>query len=139
MIFIPIYSDSMSFRFDLNKYYENYLIGLVDFQMGALKDPNFIEISCNQIDSTVENPKRILKNIFFNRVNNTSRDKYLSWSNFNIAFYPLDSCINHLELKITKQNGTPFIAKEFMANDPKIILTLALVPIKTKENKWVCI
>lgn len=140
MIFIPISENSTTIQIDLNKNYENYSIGLVDFEISGLKDPQFIEICCDQIDSTVENPKRILKNIMFNRINNTSRDWFLTWKSSNIAFYPLDCCINNLKLKVTGQNGQPLIAKMFLKNvDPKIVLTIALAPIKNKENKWACI
>jgi hypothetical protein len=61
MIFIPVNSNELPIKIKLNKSYGKSLIGLVNFQLNGLKGPALIDVTCNQIDSTVENPKRILK------------------------------------------------------------------------------
>jgi|TARA_B110000977_G_scaffold63960_1_gene87026 hypothetical protein len=61
MIFIPVNSNELPIKIKLNKSYGRSLIGLVNFQLNGLKGPTMIDVTCNQIDSTVENPKRILK------------------------------------------------------------------------------
>jgi hypothetical protein len=61
MIFIPIISNEIPIKIELNKSYGRSLIGLVNFQLNGLREPTLVDVTCNQIDSTVENPKRILK------------------------------------------------------------------------------
>ena len=61
MIFIPVNSNELPIKIKLNKSYGRSLIGLVNFQLNGLKGPTMKDVTCNQIDSTVENPKRILK------------------------------------------------------------------------------
>ena len=61
MIFIPIISNEIPIKIELNKSYDRSLIGLVNFQLNGLREPTLVDVTCNQIDSTVENPKRILK------------------------------------------------------------------------------
>lgn len=61
MIFIPINTTELPIKIQLNKSYGRSMIGLVNLSMNGLKEPCLIDVTCNQIDSTVENPKRILK------------------------------------------------------------------------------
>ena len=56
MIFIPVNSNELPIKIKLNKSYGRSLIGLVNFQLNGLKGPTMIDVTCNQIDSTVENP-----------------------------------------------------------------------------------
>ena len=156
MIFIPINSKQLSITIKLNKSYNRSLIGLVNFHMNGLKSPSLVEVTCKQIDSTVENPKRILKLVFhenlnknsmypiktipFNRVTNTSRDWYLSWESTNIEFYPLDSSDDFLELNITKstKENLEFMPTDrpgFPDHDPLVLLTLVIKPINERQNK----
>jgi hypothetical protein len=64
MIFVPVTSKELPIKIMLNKSYGKSLIGLVNFHMNGLKEPTLIDVTCNQIDSTVENPRRILKVLF---------------------------------------------------------------------------
>ena len=64
MIFIPVTSNKLSIKILTNKTYGKSLIGLASFHMNGLREPSLIDVTCNQIDSTVENPKRILKVVF---------------------------------------------------------------------------
>jgi hypothetical protein len=61
MIFIPVISSDLPVTIKLSKSYAKSSIGLVDFHINGFKEPTLIDVTCNQIDSTVENPKRILK------------------------------------------------------------------------------
>ena len=61
MIFIPIITSELPVTIKLSKSYTKSLIGLVNFHLNGFKQPTVIDVTCNQIDSTVENPKRILK------------------------------------------------------------------------------
>ena len=61
MIFIPIITSDLPIKIKLNKSYGRSMIGLLNLRMNGLRDPCLIDVTCNQIDSTVENPKRILK------------------------------------------------------------------------------
>ena len=159
MIFIPVNSNELPIKIKLNKSYGKNLIGIVNFQLNGLKGPALIDVTCNQIDSTVENPKRILKvlnlnikllNIYsiktlaFNRVNNTNRDWYLTWEATNIEFYPLDSCDQILEVNVSKTfkgdlEFLPTHRPNFPDHDPCVIFTLVINPITERENKWNCI
>ena len=61
MIFIPITTKELTFKIKLNKSYEKSLIGLVSLQCNGFREASWLDVTCNQIDSTVENPKRISK------------------------------------------------------------------------------
>ena len=57
MIFIPITTKELTFKIKLNKSYEKSLIGLVSLQCNGFREAFWLDVTCNQIDSTVENPK----------------------------------------------------------------------------------
>ena len=61
MIFIPVMSHLHEIKIDLKRTYSQAEIGLLDFAMTARRTSDLIAVSCDQIDSTIENPKRILK------------------------------------------------------------------------------
>ena len=69
MIFIPVMSHLHDIRIDLKRTYPQAEIGLLDFSMTARRTSDLIAVSCDQIDSTVENPKRILKVCQYNTDN----------------------------------------------------------------------
>jgi hypothetical protein len=61
MIFIPVIASELPVTIKLNESYTKILIGLVNLHINGFKEPTLIDVTCNQIDSTVENRKRILK------------------------------------------------------------------------------
>jgi hypothetical protein len=61
MIFIPITTKELTFKIKLNKSDEKSFSGLVSLQCDGFKEASWFDVTCNQIDSTVENLKRILK------------------------------------------------------------------------------
>ena len=61
MIFIPVIASELPVTIKLSESYTKILIGLVNLHINGFKEPTLIDVTCNQIDSTVENPKRILK------------------------------------------------------------------------------
>jgi hypothetical protein len=61
MIFIPVAANSEIIRVCLKNSYPASEIGLLDFTMPASRGSSLIEIVCDQVDSSLENPKRLLK------------------------------------------------------------------------------
>mgnify|MGYP006164381481 CR=1 FL=1 len=61
MIFIPVVGNSETIRVCLKTSYPASEIGLLDFTMPASRNAALIEIVCDQVDSSLENPKRLIK------------------------------------------------------------------------------
>ena len=126
------------FRVDLNTLCR-CKIGLVDIILPNInqkhKDNNCIDIYCDQIDSNFDNPKRLLKRLYFESVGETQRSNI--WEAKIINFQPVDSDDKYLTFKVRRSyEGTiPQFRKH--AEKPKIFLTLAI--INEPESRWACV
>ena len=120
----------------------NCFIGLVEFHLPSINDheskENFIDITCDQINSTYENPKRLLRRICFERLSN--RETYNNWEAIHIDFKRVDSDENFLHFRINRTlNKTP-IEFNRSINDRRVFYTLAIKPIGANDDeRWACI
>ena len=127
---------SGSFQIKLNEPC-NCLVALADFHIPNINqhgfDENGIEISCDQIDSTFDNPRRILKRLPFNRINKD--DHFNSWEAKWLDFKTIDSADTFLDFSIKRLNKqTVRINKS--VKDRFIYLTLAFKPINDQNLRW---
>ena len=99
-----------------------------------LCDENSVEISCHQIDSTFENPHRILKTICFNRVRGDAH--YNQWTTQQLEFHDIDSQDKFLTFQIRRAIGGKTIRFHKSVSEHKIFFTLAFEPIKKECDRW---
>lgn len=107
-------------------------IGLVEWHMPCLdkKGDNVIDITCDQIDSDFENPKRLLKRVFPGDENWKKMTHYMP--NF-IDFKLIDSQDRFLNFKVrlTSGNSSVKFDKSTVAH-----MVLAIRPINEKDDMW---
>ena len=99
---------------------------------------NSIDIKCDQINSTFENPKRLLKRICFNRLKSRGDQYYNQWEANFLDFQQIDSNQKVLSFSITRTFGGSPIEFSDVVQDKKIFLTLALKPYE-ENDRWSCI
>ena len=94
-----------------------------------------IEISCDQVDSTFLNPKRLLRKIC------TEKNKkfYNHYEFVNIFYFELDSADHKLTFRIKDQHGPISISEYFerKANPRNVTLSLQLQPIDDQNDRWI--
>ena len=118
-------------------------VALVEFNLPNINqqncDENSVEIACSQIDSTFDNPHRILKTICFNRLRGESY--YNQWSTQNFEFHEIDSQDKFLTFTIRRAIGGKGIKfhKSLTAENPTVFFTLAFQPIKDAHARWMAI
>lgn len=109
----------------------NCLIGLVDFHLPSINQrsnsENTIDISCDQIDSTFDNPKRLLKRLCFDKVTDT--EYYNHWEAKHVEFKRVDSQDKFLTFRVSRTIGRPNIKFLKSIDDPQIFYTIAFKPI----------
>ena len=94
-----------------------------------------IEISCDQVDSTFLNPKRLLR-----KISTEKTEKFYSNFEFkNIFYFELDSADHKLTFRIKDQHGPISIPKYFerKANPQNVTLCLQLQPIDDQDDRWI--
>ena len=94
-----------------------------------------IEISCDQVDSTFLNPKRLLRKICTEK-----NAKFYNHFEFeNIYHFELDSADHKLTFRIRDQNGPIWIPKYFerKSNPQNVTLCLQLQPIDDQNDRWI--
>ena len=111
-------------------------IGLVDIIIPNInqrnKDNNSIDIYCDQIDSTFDNPKRLLKRLYFESIGENQSCNI--WEAKIINFQQIDSSDRYLNFRIRRTfEGT---IPKFHKVDPRIFLTFALRD--KKDERWTC-
>ena len=118
----------------------NCYIGLVDITIPNFNEnkytENSVDIFCDQIDSTIYNPKRLLNRIPFEKIH--KRTIYNHSSPKHILMEKVDSDDDFLSLKISRTNFTRTGKLEAAFREhTTIYITLAL----QKENspRWNCI
>ena len=130
------FGSSGTFQIDIKEQSE-MLIALADFHIPNINqhgfDDNGIEISCEQLDSNFDNPRRILKRLPFNRL---SKDEHFnSWEAKWFDFKPIDSTDKFLEFSVKRLNKQ-HVRLNKNVRDKFIYLTLAFKPISDKNLRW---
>ena len=108
-------------------------VALAEFYLPSIEDrngrENNVDIYCDQIDSSFDNPNRLLKRLIFNH--NRSHQFYNCFEAKWFDFKQLDSQDKFLTLRIKRTNGKAMIFK----SDSEIFLTLVF---KTDtDDKWI--
>ena len=150
MIFIPVrghISPTNGLKIPLEKSFKGYEIGLASFDLPNItKNPfleNSIELTCDQIDSSLANPKRILKRLCFNRP--IRNDYFNSWQANLIEFYPLDSDDTFITIKLGRLITSSTLGSDITYHrysgyfDHESFFTLVLRPINDQKSRWACI
>ena len=111
-------------------------VGLVECHMPTFDSKHYadtvIDISCDQIDSSLDNPKRLLKRVV------TSNHKWQQMTHYNpnfIDFKLVDSQDRFLTFNIKRFNGQALQCPD----NPTAHVVLAFKPINEKEDRWLCI
>lgn len=109
----------------LGSKYNGY-IGLVDISLPQLNhERSIVHISCDQVDSTCFNRKRLLRII---HVDNKSGYQCIQFQ--NIMYYKLDSSDYHLTIRMYNENG-PI---KLQSPEP-VLITLSLQP--DTPQRWI--
>ena len=124
-----------SFSIELDRPCRCY-VGLVEWHMPTFDSKHYadtvIDISCDQIDSSLDNPKRLLKRVV------TSNHKWQQMTHYNpnfIDFKLVDSQDRFLTFNIKRFNGQALQCPD----NPTAHVVLAFKPINEKEDRWLCI
>ena len=111
-------------------------VGLVEWHMPSFDSKhytdNVVDITCEQIDSTLDNPKRLLKRVVSSNV------KWQHMTHFTprfIDFKLIDSQDRFLTFKIRRFSGEDLVCPEKSTAH----VVLAFKPINEKEDRWLCI
>ena len=109
------------------------LVALAEFFLPSIEDKNGrennVDIFCEQIDSSFDNPSRLLKRLISNH--NRSHQFYNCFEAKWFDFKVLDSQDKFLTLKIKRTNGKEMIFK----SDSEIFLTLAFK--NDTDDMWI--
>ena len=126
---------SSTFKIQLDRPCRCY-IGLVEWHMPCFDskhyNDNVVDITCEQIDSSFEHPKRLLKRVVSSNV------KWQHMTHFMpkfIDFQLVDSQDRFLTFNISRFDGHKLVFPESKTAH----LVLALRPISDKEERWVYI
>ena len=115
-------------------------VALVEFNLPNINqqgnDENSVDITCSQIDSTYDNPNRILKTLCFNRVRGDAH--YNQWTTQHFEFHDIDSQDKYLTFQIKRAIDGKAIRfhKSVTSNHPTIFFTLVFEPIKNECKRW---
>ena len=100
----------------------NCYVALVEISMANFNkksaSQNVINISCDQIDSTYENPNRSLRRVPFSRYNTNA---YVTWVEKFLQMKKVDSNDKFLTLRFSRAMGEPTIS---FVKDNTIFFTL---------------
>ena len=117
-------------------------IGLISFTLPNIsqrgKQTNSIDIFCSEIDSSFENPKRLLQRVFFDE----SHDKQLMhhWECTGIIqFKRLSTFQKKLNFSVKRsfEQTVPRFHRNLV--DASLLVTLAIKPINSQsEASWSC-
>ena len=127
------------FRVDLNKPCSGR-IALVDIILPNIntkdKPHNALQITCDQLDANFDNPDRLLKRIYFNKlvVSNTNH----FWEAKILDFKELGSSDKFLTFRLERLTGHPI---KFHRNvtDHRVFLTIASEEMDDLSEKWTCV
>ena len=114
-------------------------IALVEFHLPNINQKNhpenFIDITCEQLDSTYENPNRLLKRICFDR----SDSHYHHFTAHILDFQKIDSDDSFLNFKISRANDGHKIRLARGVNDENVFYTIAVKRDDELPEAWTSI
>ena len=126
---------SGSFTIELDRPCRCY-VGLVEWHMPSFDSKhysdNIVDITCEQIDSSFDNPKRLLKRVVSSNVKWQHMTHYAPKF---IDFKLIDSQDRILTFKIKRFSGEELVCPENSTTH----VVLALKKIEEKEDRWLCI
>ena len=149
MIFVPVRGtfDQGSLTFKLNKPLKSCMVGILDFHLPKIDSKPFVEntidFTCDQIDSTFWNPKRLLKRLCFDRVD--KYDYYNKWEARIIEFHKLESAEEFLTFNLSRTitlkaaNGTLHYHTYPGYTTHEVFFTLVIKPIDIPSDRWICV
>ena len=112
-------------------------VGLVEISLPEINShemdfDNAIDITCDQIDSTFDNPERLLRRIPFNKIG--QQKYYQTWTARFLQMESVDSQDKFLTIKLkhTKNGKTLTLGSIF--EDKQILLTLAFSNVDAAES-----
>ena len=118
-------------KIELDKPCNGY-VALVEISMANFNKKNsaqnVINIKCDQIDSTFENPNRSLRRVPFTRY---STNAYVTWVAKHLQMEKIDSNDKFLTLRFSRAMGDPAI---IFVKDNTIFFTLAFA--ENTESNW---
>ena len=117
-------------------------IGLVSFTLPNInqrgKLTNSVDIFCSEIDSSIENPKRLLQRIFFEE--NHDKQMMNHWETGGIVQFKRLSTFQkklNFTVKRTFEETVPRFHRNVV--DPQVLVTLVIKPINSQsESTWAC-
>ena len=91
-----------------------------------------LEITCDQVDSTFLNPKRLLRKICtpYQFSKNKRSHVYTTHEFETILFFPIDSMERKLTIQINDQDGPITLASSGRLNPQKVTICLQVKPIR---------
>ena len=111
-------------------------VGLVEWHMPSFDSKhytdNVVDITCEQIDSSFDNPKRLLKRVVSSNVKWQHMTHYAPKF---IDFKLVDSHDRFLTFKIKRFSGQDFTCPD----NATVHCVLAFKPMNEKEDRWVSI
>lgn len=115
-------------------------LSLVDIILPCInakdKPNNAIQILCDQLDSNFDNPDRLLKRLYFNKLTVTNANHF--WEAKTLDLKELSSSDRFLTFHIQRLNGHP-VKFHRNVSDHRIFLTLAIENSDDEPDKWTCV
>lgn len=112
-------------------------MALADFHIPNINQHGFeengVELTCEQIDSTFDNPRRLVKRLLFNRL--SKDENFNSWEAKWFDFKLVDSNDDFLNFTIKRLNKHSVRVNKNV-KDRFIYLTLVFKPISEKKLHW---
>ena len=110
-------------------------IGLVEISIAEIQsstNDNAIDVKCEQIDSTFENPNRLLQRIAFSSIR--PKQYYHTWTARFIQMKTVDSEDRFLTLKINRTSDNSQLVLGDKVRDNGVFLTLAFSNLDDPES-----
>ena len=116
-------------------------VGLVEISMAEINstahDGNAIDITCEQINSTFDNPDRLLRRIPFNRLR--KNEYYHTWTAKYVQMKAVDSDDRFLKLKVRRTDDNSSLTLGSLFQDNVIFVTLAFSDVELAKTWASCI
>ena len=110
---------------------QNCYIGILDISLPRMEnEEGLVSISCDQVDSTIYNRKRILRAFYIRTVYEKSR-AYVYQQFDHITYHKLDSSDQKLTIRLKDQNG----ALKFAEDSLPVMITMELK--LDPADKWI--
>ena len=111
-------------------------IGLADIWIPEIRSRddefnNAIDITCDQVDSSFDNPERLLRRIPFGKIK--PKKYYQTWTADHIHMYTVDSNDKFLTIKIRRTSNQKVLFYPIQ-EDRQLFLTLAFTNIDAPDS-----